>query len=454
MDYIIVPSKKRGMTEYGSVFARVRTMGINRKYAIGLKVKLDEWELYRTERYVATELMESIGMTYGHFVKILELIRQEMESAYDPSTAAERIGQIRERAKASAEEKPGKLENGLCDYIEKCIVEYKTGHRLCPKTAKKVSRSTIARLTGLRYAVKLYESETGRSYLLEDIDMNFQRGFVLWNKERGMLPNSINNLMSTTRKLLRFAYEEGISKNKSFRNRDFVPHKQEVDHVYLKPDRIAMMYEMNLSSQSEIRKIIDHAEHLTAKRKAAMKKHVSAQVAWRLMVARDIFLVGCFTGQRFSDYSHINRDMFVKIKGKEFIDLTQIKTGKKVLIPLDRRVKAILDRHRGYLPKDDNKRVNENLRFLCEMLGWVELPAIDKRRMGYKFGPRFCDMVTTHTARRSFATNAYSAGVPLSSIMAITGHSREEKLRTYLKLQAEDKARMAVKDLTGVLWLR
>ena len=71
--------------------------------------------------------------------------------------------------------------------------------------------------------------------------------------------------------------------------------------------------------------------------------------------------------------------------------------------------------------------------------------------MGAKLGTRFCDMITSHTARRSFATNAYAAGVPLASIMAVTGHSREEKLRVYLKLQAEDKAIIASKAFKGVL---
>lgn len=36
-----------------------------------------------------------------------------------------------------------------------------------------------------------------------------------------------------------------------------------------------------------------------------------------------------------------------------------------------------------------------------------------------------CDMVTSHTARRSFATNAYRAGIPSLSIMQITGHTTE-----------------------------
>ena len=63
----------------------------------------------------------------------------------------------------------------------------------------------------------------------------------------------------------------------------------------------------------------------------------------------------------------------------------------------------------------------------------------------------FCDMLLSHTARRSFATNAYKAGVPLSSIQAITGHSSEAQLRRYLKLDAEEKAVIALKDFEGII---
>ncbi|MCA6439134.1 MAG: hypothetical protein IM581_04350 [Chitinophagaceae bacterium] len=35
------------------------------------------------------------------------------------------------------------------------------------------------------------------------------------------------------------------------------------------------------------------------------------------------------------------------------------------------------------------------------------------------------EMLTTHTARRSFATNEFLAGTPALTIMAITGHKTE-----------------------------
>lgn len=51
-----------------------------------------------------------------------------------------------------------------------------------------------------------------------------------------------------------------------------------------------------------------------------------------------------------------------------------------------------------------------------------------------------CDMVTSHTARRSFATNAYRAGIPSLSIMQITGHTTESSFMRYIRVSKEENA--------------
>lgn len=49
---------------------------------------------------------------------------------------------------------------------------------------------------------------------------------------------------------------------------------------------------------------------------------------------RDIFLIGCFIGQRVSDYGRIKPEWFGKTpNGVNVIRLEQKKTGNKVTIP-------------------------------------------------------------------------------------------------------------------------
>ena len=57
-----------------------------------------------------------------------------------------------------------------------------------------------------------------------------------------------------------------------------------------------------------------------------------------------------------------------------------------------------------------------------------------------------CDLVTTHTARRSAATNMYKAGIPSLSIMFITGHKTEKAFLKYIKISQEENAELMAKN--------
>ena len=115
---------------------------------------------------------------------------------------------------------------------------------------------------------------------------------------------------------------------------------------------------------------------------------------------------------------------------------------------MDRRWKKILLKYGGNLPKIYDQHLNERIKVVGLLLGWIEDAGIYEHRGIFKTssGKRFCDAIVTHTARRSFATNAYMAGVPLSAIMAVTGHSSEDMLKKYLKLDSKEKALLALQE--------
>ena len=51
------------------------------------------------------------------------------------------------------------------------------------------------------------------------------------------------------------------------------------------------------------------------------------------------------------------------------------------------------------------------------------------------------EMISSHTARRSFATNLYNDGYPAISIMHITGHKTESSFLKYIKTSPEEHAK-------------
>lgn len=163
---------------------------------------------------------------------------------------------------------------------------------------------------------------------------------------------------------------------------------------------------------------------------------------------RNLFLIGCYSGLRFSDFSQLKPENITTVEGTEFINIAQQKTGNKVTIPLHPVVKKLLSANNGKPPRPiTNQRLNEYVKELCQIAGIntpVEVTKY-KAQMRTKTTRQKWQLVTTHTARRSFATNAYLAGLPIDLISSILGHSNIQQTQTYLKLDAHEKAMQAAK---------
>jgi len=52
------------------------------------------------------------------------------------------------------------------------------------------------------------------------------------------------------------------------------------------------------------------------------------------------------------------------------------------------------------------------------------------------------ELVSSHTARRTFATNCYLDGIPTRTIMRITGHKKEDDFFRYIRMTPEDDAKI------------
>jgi integrase len=155
---------------------------------------------------------------------------------------------------------------------------------------------------------------------------------------------------------------------------------------------------------------------------------------------RDLFLVGCWTGCRFSDIAQITPESI----SEGFIHLKQYKTGEKVIIPLHPVVTAILNKYDGRLPETiSNQKFNKALKEVAKEAEINEMThkAITKGGVKVSTAHKKSDLVTSHTARRSFATNLYKSGFPSLSIMAITGHKTEDSFLKYIKVTPNEHAK-------------
>jgi integrase len=185
------------------------------------------------------------------------------------------------------------------------------------------------------------------------------------------------------------AYEDKLHINLEYQKRDFKVIKEDADTVYLTMAEINALYEMKIENPGK-RKI------------------------------RDIFVMNCFTGLRHSDWDKVS---FENIHENRLYIKTQ-KTKEPVIIPVKPLVLEILERY-GTIEVPSLQKANDSLKWICEK-------AADEK-IG-KGNPKKWLEIRTHTARRSFATNAYLIGIPMRDIMQVTGHRTTESFLKYIRV--------------------
>lgn len=451
MDFVFIKSAKKGYEEYGSVRARVRHEGKVYKISLRILIKEAEWKKYRSLQYTPSMMMRSMGISYCEFASMMMQIKHHFEGSFDPQTAKSIIHQIvyATISHSATTIAMHHCEYYLSDYVEQYIHELQTGERTKQRHSQLVSEGYLKILRALLSTLKRYEEHTQERVKLDDVTMQFQQKFIKFMRDNGFKPNTINTRMGSIRTVMQVAYQEKKTQCTDFQNPQFVPCKEEVDEIVLRPEQIDAMMNLDLSSQKAVEEHLK--KHQVKRTNGKLYTEVSPTLLKYLNYSRDVFIVGCLTGQRFSDYRRIQARMIVTINEQAFIRLVQQKTQKVVYIPLDNRVKEILEKYNGCLPYVKLHTIIHHLHLLGEMLGWQHQAEFDSAGSADKCSMRFCDMISTHTARRSFATNAYAAGVGLASIIAVTGHSSERSCRSYLKLDARDKALMAAENFKGFL---
>jgi len=156
---------------------------------------------------------------------------------------------------------------------------------------------------------------------------------------------------------------------------------------------------------------------------------------------RDVFCFGCFTGQRFSDVSAIKRD---DIKNN-FWHLRIVKTRDILKVPLNEYAKEILNKYAENdkpLPIISNQKTNEYLKTVCEKAKINDRISIVRYRGSEQIEETFSkyEMVSTHTARRTFVTLSLEKGMRPETVMEITGHKDYKTFKKYIKLTSSVKA--------------
>lgn len=277
---------------------------------------------------------------------------------------------------------------------------------------------------------KLREFETFARYRVkfEHINIDFYNRFKRWFFAQGFSRNYFGNIMKVLKQVYKEARDvDHLHDGTGTDHRDFTCPNDTADSVYLSPEELDRIRNLKIDAST-----VQDPQHPISG--DWLEKRITA-----LIRARNLFLIGCYTGLRVSDFSRL-RDAHI---GK-FITIKTHKTGTPVVIPIHPVVREIIDSGFDLSDTVSDQKLNGHIKDLCRMAGIDDEVLVNKNVGGHDTEvvlPKY-KLVSSHTARRSFATNAYKAGVPTIAIMKITGHRLESTFLKYIRVSAEENAEL------------
>jgi integrase len=295
------------------------------------------------------------------------------------------------------------------EFVDNYINDAKTKPN--PITKKPLSKNTLKDYVLTRNVLKEF-NDTFKKFDFKNIDSDWYDDFTNWCNKKGFKDNYKGKHIKTLKTFLNNALENGITDNRNHQKRAFSVFKEETDAIYLNLDELRQMWELDLTNEP------------TKER------------------ARDLFLIGCFTGLRVSDYNNLKPSNIKEVNGvKMFVVKTQ-KTKKTVAIPLHPIVEAILTKYNGIPSRMFDQKINQNIKEVARLTGLDEVIETTATISGFEVTQKRLkyEMVTTHTARRSFCTNAYLISINSLDIMAISGHTTDKNFIKYIKVTPEQRA--------------
>lgn len=403
-----------------SLDAIVTLNGVRLKKGIGVSVETKYWDAERQLASINQRYRD--GVLVNHKVKLwggaiertihkIEVDNLKLDkSEFWRLVECEMTGQVFIKGNSTIK--------FLTDYIETIFI---------PKSIPTKSDSRIAHFGVLLSKLKDFEKATDKRYTFDEIGMVFYRELQLYMNNLGHSAN----YFGTTTKIIKQVMKEAqiIDKlhcNEEYKDSNFKSVTQEVDKVYLTIEELEKIYNTPID------------EAFAAKFYPRAQYSARQSVISSYNIVKNRFLIGAYTGLRFSDFNRIDKGNI----SSGTISVVAQKTDQKIIIPIHPMVQEILDSGFDLSVSLSDGKSRAYIKEICQYAGIDETVEVRESIGGQIETHRYpkYKLVGTHTARRSFATNAYKAGIPTISIMKITGHTKESSFMRYIRISQEENA--------------
>jgi integrase len=373
------------------------------KYSTGEKVCPEAWDFTKQRAKASAKFPEGtdINTTLGDFERHTNAIFRETNFGH--ITPAEFAAELDRRMgfAPGPDDKP-KVPT-LFDFIENKFLPAK---RTQPRGTWKVPQTVFGLL-------KQYAQERARALDYGGIDYAFFTDFKNWlfAEPRRHSTNYAAKVVDTLKQFMREAQRRDYHSKTDYQN--FSIKKEKTTKIALSFDELEALYRLDLSGNNRLEKV------------------------------RDLFLIGAYTGLRFSDFTRIRPEHIEEQgNGETILTITTQKTGQTVSIPLFPIPFALLRKYDYHPPRISNQKMNDYLKELGQLAGMTGKMIVSNTAGGKRSEQVLekWEKLTTHVARRSFATNFYRAGIPAVVLMKITGHATEQQFMQYISIDGKMNA--------------
>ena len=269
---------------------------------------------------------------------------------------------------------------------------------------------SIGTINAYKYLIKSlreFEKKYRRKLDWSSFDYKFYTDYQSFQYNiKGNSQNLFGRRISQIKAILNQATKLGLNKYLIFK--EYKVLKTQSKHEYLNEGELQLLWNLDLSKNIRLKRV------------------------------RDIFLICCYTGVRFSEYQNLKKENIeLGINGKS-INFFSKKTKKYVNTICNDSAFELLKEYNFNLPEISVQKYNEYIKEVGELAGLDNIITVHNYKSGKAttYQKKKFELIKSHTARRSFVTNLYKHNVPTNQIMVCTGHTKESTVNNYIQTTA------------------
>jgi|GEM_PF-5540366 len=393
----IVSRKASDTTSDVAVFLKIHKKGTSAKYYLGLSVPPDRWNRESQRLNLPPYPRGSDAAAkqrrkyYNHLDNLNTKIKYVISRASDLYDLAEDAQDLKRLL--DQDRKGGQKQRAITQSLSSALRLWVETHEAYTKAGKKGAKAAST--------IKNYKSFEKFLNSFKGLHRNSLRAFddafyVDWVDELGVeyefMPNTIGTKIKLLKTFLNWCIEQAYDVNLDFRK-----------YKKLSEERFFVTLTVD-----ELKKI------------GAVEGYYTG--------VRDAFLLGCYCGLRYSDLKNIQPENITE----EYINVRIQKTRKLLSVPITPPMRPYIKS----LIVASNPVMNREIKEIAKRAGIDDNIRIESSG-GDEIRPKY-ELITMHTARRSFITNMVRGGLSHQYIMNATGITQLKTLHRYINLSPQD----------------